>query len=163
MPHWLRLAADYEDTETQLVARVDCLTGNERLCDEFGIAGTPVIAFLDPSEARVYDGPGDYDSLKQFAEDHLTPLCSVTNIDLCDDEQKELIGGFMNMTLDDLNAAKQLEDEKLNEIQTNFTNWLSYFDDVWTNANNVRNWESEDIKSGELKLIKAVMAEKEKI
>ena len=46
-----------------------------------------------------YNGGRSYDDLKAFADENLKPLCSVANIDLCDNDKKAEIKKYQSMRL----------------------------------------------------------------
>merc|ERR1712232_1145818 len=69
------------------VASVDCTAGGKPLCDSNGIQGFPTLKWGDPNALEDYQGGRSLDALKSFATENLKPVCSVSNIDLCDDEK----------------------------------------------------------------------------
>merc|ERR1712072_1677520 len=71
-----------------LVGDVDCTAAGKPLCDSNGVKGFPTIKYGDPSALEDYKGGRDYDALKKFADENLKPMCSPSNLDLCDDEKK---------------------------------------------------------------------------
>merc|ERR1711865_181221 len=56
-----------------------------------GVQGFPTIKWGDPSALEDYKGGRDYEALKKFAKESLKPMCSPSNIDLCDDDMKKKI------------------------------------------------------------------------
>merc|ERR1712226_1170387 len=77
-------------------------------CDANGVRGYPTIKYGDPSNLEDYQGGRDFDALKKFAEENLKPMCSPTNIDLCDDEKKAEIKKFSDMGEEELgNTSKE--------------------------------------------------------
>merc|ERR550525_1938037 len=91
-PDWDKLMKNWnkgERAKTSLIADVDCTAEESKaLCEEHGVRGFPTIKWGDPSALEDYDGGRDYESLKKFAMDKLKPVCSPTNIDLCDEAKK---------------------------------------------------------------------------
>merc|ERR1719274_268206 len=104
-PDWDKLMKQYKDSKTVLIADVDCTTEGKDLCETHGVQGFPTIKYGDPSALEDYEGGRDFDALKKFAEENLKPMCSPSNIDLCDDEKKAEIEKFNEMSDDDLDAA----------------------------------------------------------
>merc|ERR1719453_2190062 len=95
----------FADSKTALVGDVDCTAAGKPLCDSNGVQGFPTIKWGDPSALEDYQGGRDFDSLKKHADEKLKPMCSPTNIDLCDDDKKAEIKKFQDMSADDLDAA----------------------------------------------------------
>jgi len=79
---------EYKDSKTALVADVDCTTGGKALCETHGVRGYPTIKWGDPSALEDYQGGRSLSDLQKFAEENLKPICSPSNLDLCDDEKK---------------------------------------------------------------------------
>merc|ERR1711874_70964 len=96
--------------KTGLIADVDCTADGKPLCEEHGVKGFPTIKWGDPSALEDYDGGRDYDSLKKFAISNLKPVCSPSNIDLCDEGKKGEIAKLQAMSEEDLSA--QIDEKK---------------------------------------------------
>merc|ERR1712014_261476 len=94
-----KLAAEYKDSSTIVIADVDCTAGGKSKCEEVGVRGYPSIKYGDPDDLQDYQGGRDFDSLKKFA-DGLGPLCSPANLDLCDEEKKAKIKEYKKMGAD---------------------------------------------------------------
>merc|ERR1712127_443557 len=114
------LMADFDGSATQLIADVDCTAGGKPLCDENGVKGFPTLKWGDPSDLQDYQGARSYGELKKFAEDNLKPLCSVKNIDLCDDDKKAQIEKYLAMDSAALDAAVAAEEKKVDDAEENF-------------------------------------------
>merc|ERR1711982_134120 len=56
----------------------------------------------DPSNLEDYKVGRTCDDLHKFAEENLKPMCSPTNIDLCDDDKKAEIKKFQDMGSEEL-------------------------------------------------------------
>mmetsp|Transcript_16286 Transcript_16286/g.34472 ORF Transcript_16286/g.34472 Transcript_16286/m.34472 type:complete len:129 (-) Transcript_16286:269-655(-) len=52
-PDWDKLIADFEGSENQLIADIDCTSEGEQLCEEHGIQGFPTLKWGDPSDLQV--------------------------------------------------------------------------------------------------------------
>ena len=90
-PAWDKLMDAFADSKTALVGDVDCTAAGKPLCDSNGVQGFPTIKWGDPSALEDYQGGRDFDGLKKFADENLKPMCSPSNIDLCDDDKKKQI------------------------------------------------------------------------
>ena len=111
-PDWDKLMEEVNDSETQLIADVDCTANGKDLCDANGVRGFPTLKYGDPSSLEDYKGGRDYDSLKKFADEHLKPMCSPTTIDLCDADKKAEIEKYQAMSADDLAKAIQAKEDE---------------------------------------------------
>merc|ERR1719217_1331709 len=96
---------EYKGSATALVADVDCTAEGKSLCEEHGVRGYPTIKHGDPSALEDYQGGRSLKDFQEFAAENLKPVCSPTNIDLCDDEKKAEIKKFQDMSDADLEAA----------------------------------------------------------
>merc|ERR1719446_306207 len=107
-PAWDKLMKKYKGHKTALVGDVDCTSDGKPLCEEHGVQGFPTIKWGDPSALEDYDGGRDFEELETFAKENLKPMCSPSNIDLCDADKKAQIEAFMAMSMEDID--KQIED-----------------------------------------------------
>jgi len=102
-PAWDKLADEYKDSSTSLIADVDCTEGGKDLCEKHGVTGFPTIKYGDPDDLKKYEGGRDYEHLKQFADESLGPQCGPgDNIDLCSDKIKAKIEKYMKMSTAEL-------------------------------------------------------------
>merc|ERR1719396_22629 len=111
---------EYADSKTALVADVDCTAEGKPLCEEHGVQGFPTIKWGDPSALEDYEGGRDYEELETFANENLKPVCSPTNIDLCDADKKKQIEDLVKMSTSDLEAEIEKKDAELKEAETTF-------------------------------------------
>merc|ERR1719274_560513 len=109
-PAWDKLIKKYSGHASALVADVDCTAEGKPLCEEHGVQGFPTIKWGDPSALEDYEGGRDYSDLESFAEENLKPICSPSNIDLCDDDKKKEIADLKALPADEL--EKQIEEKK---------------------------------------------------
>jgi len=119
-PDWDKLMDLYKGHATALVADVDCTADGKDLCGTMGIQGYPTLKYGDPSDLQDYKGGRDFESLKKFAENNLKPMCSPSNIDLCDDAKKAQIEKYQGMDADALGTAIEAEEKKLKDAEDNF-------------------------------------------
>jgi len=113
-PDWDKLMAAFADSETALVADVDCTAEGKDLCTEHGVRGYPTIKWGDPSNLEDYQGSRDFAALEKFAKENLKPMCSPSNIDLCEGDKKAQIEKFLGHAEDELDkmiAEKEKEVE----------------------------------------------------
>jgi thiol-disulfide isomerase/thioredoxin len=122
-PDWEKLMDEFADSETALVADVDCSTaGGKPLCDYYnGVKGYPSLKYGDPSSRlEDYKGERDYNTLKKFFDENLKPMCSPANIALCDDEVRATIEKFQAMTPDELDLLTLASEDAMEEAETQF-------------------------------------------
>lgn len=158
-PDWDKLMEAFTDSPTQLVADVDCTADGKPLCEANGVRGYPTIKYGDPSALEDYKGGRDYDSLKTFAE-NLKPMCSPSNIDLCDDDKKAEINKFMDMSMGDLDAAIEEEEKKLSDAESEFKAEVQKLQEKYQSLSSEKDEKVAAVKAAGLGLMKAVKASK---
>ena len=157
-PDWDKLMDAFAGSATQLVADVDCTAEGKPLCDTAGVRGYPTIKWGDPAALEDYQGGRDYDSLKKFAEENLKPICSPSNIDLCDDDKKAEIKKFQDMGAEELEKLiKEKEDEQA-KVEKDFGELVQGLQKQYQEASAAKDAKLEDIKKSGLGLMKAVKA-----
>merc|ERR1719465_325228 len=119
-PAWDKLMKLYKDSKTALVADVDCTAEGKDLCETHGVEGFPTIKYGDPSDLQDYEGGRDLKDLKKFAKENLNPVCSPTNIDLCDEEKKAKIEELMKMSDADLNTQIEAKEAEVKAAEEKF-------------------------------------------
>merc|ERR1719238_851991 len=112
----------WADSEHGVVADVDCTGAGESLCQTHGVRGYPTIKYGDPADLQDYNGGRSADDLKKFAEENLKPLCSVKNIDLCDEEKKKQLQKYLKMDVDELDEAIQEMEKKITSAESTYEN-----------------------------------------
>lgn len=118
---WEKLAGDWESHEIGLIGEVDCDDqSNDSLCQAAGVQGFPTIKWGEPSELQDYQGGRDYGTLSAFAQENLKPLCSLKNLDLCDDEKKATINELQNKSLEELEEIIDGVESKVQDEEQNF-------------------------------------------
>jgi hypothetical protein len=122
-PDWEQLAEAWDGDKVVLIAEMDCTSDARILCDEHRIRGYPSLKWGDPSHPTQFvDYKNDdqsFDALNRYTRENLKPVCSLNNIDICDDESRRGIEKVMEMTdkeIDELiakeeKAAKDAEKE----------------------------------------------------
>merc|ERR1719379_331931 len=129
-PAWDKLMKNWnkgDRAKTSLVADVDCTAEGKPLCEEHGVKGFPSIKWGDPSRLEDYEGGRDYDALKKFAKENLKPVCSPTNIDLCDADKKKEIADIesnfeaeVKKLQETYGKLQEDKDSKIADIESNF-------------------------------------------
>jgi len=158
-PDWDKLMEAFKGSATQLVADVDCTAAGKPLCDSAGVRGYPTIKYGDPADLQDYQGGRDFDSLNKFAQD-LKPMCSPTNIDLCDDAKKAEITKFQGMPDAELDKLIAAEEVKLEEAESEFKAEVQKLQDRYTALSTEKDEKIAAVKAAGLGLMKAVKATK---
>jgi len=154
--------ADFADSNTALVADVDCTSDGKPLCDANGVQGFPTIKYGDPNALEKYEGGRDYDSLKKFADENLKPLCSPSNMDLCEDDQKEELNKLMEMDMSDLEAAVKEGEDKIENAEKTFKTELQKLQDSYQKLMKDKDDTIASVKGSGLGQMKSVLAHRKK-
>lgn len=89
------------------------------------------------------------------------PLCSVKNIDLCDDEKKAQIEKYQGMSVDDLKAEVEKEEGKIEDAEATFEAEVQKLQEKYEQLSKEREDAVAAVKAGGLGLMKSVMKSKE--
>ena len=173
---WERLAGQWEDSEIGLVAEVDCTDkgdghdddddekgggGGKRLCNHLGIESFPTIKYGDPNDLQDYNGKRSLQEMSEFAEVHLVPICSPTNLKLCDDEALAKMEQYVDLSIDELHQFIAFEEEKLKEAGVNFETTVDRLTKEYEVAVKVKRSMIEEISNGDLNLMNQILLKKE--
>jgi len=158
-PDWDKLMAEYKDNAKILVADVDCTAAGKPLCDSNGVQGFPTIKHGDPSDLEAYEGGRDFTALQKFAG-ALKPVCSVKNLDLCDDEQKAKIEAVQVMSLEELDAFIAAAEKKSADAESTFSSELEKLQATYKKLQEAKETTLAEVKASGLGLHKSVRAAK---
>lgn len=161
-PDWDKLMEEYADSTTQLIADVDCTTEGKAICDNNGVKGFPTLKYGDPSDLQDYQGGRDLDSLRKFIDESLKPVCSPSNLDLCDDEKKAEIEKLQAMPDADLASAITDEEKKLDDAEENFKAEVQKLQETYQKLQEDKDKLVAEVKAAGLGLMKSVQAAKAK-
>jgi len=159
-PAWDKLMAEYDGHASAGVFDVDCTGTGKPLCDSNGVRGFPTIKHGDPSALEDYQGGRDFDSLQKFASENLKPACSPANIDLCDEEKKTEIEGFLAMSEADLEASIAEKDALISDAEAHFKTEVEKLQSTYENLSSTKDETIESVKASGLGLMKACKAHK---
>jgi len=158
-PAWDQLIEAYKGKETALVADVDCTAeGSKDLCEEIGVRGYPTIKYGDPNNLEDYKGGRDFETLKAFADANLGPKCGPSHLELCDEEKKAEVTKMMSMSLEDLEAAVEKKNGQMEKVEADFKELLEGLQKQYSEANEKKNKDVEDVKNSGLGMMKSVLA-----
>jgi len=162
-PAWDKLAAAFDGHKTALIGDVDCTAGDgKELCSTHGVEGFPTIKYGDPSGLENYEGGRDFDSLEKFAQENLKPMCSPTNIDLCDAEKKAEIEKFMALDDAALDALIEGKDKESADAEKEFEEAVKKLQETYEGLEKTKTKALQDVKDSGLGLMKAVKASLQK-
>lgn len=161
-PAWEQLANDWAGHDVGLVAEVDC-TAAAGLCQDFEVQGYPTLFYGDPAAPEVYDGGRDYDSLVEFAKEHIgRALCSVYKTDACTDEQKLAIADFERRSLSDLSASLEEIENAAEAEEKAFDELVEKMQEEYERVVAAYNEKVDEIRSkSNYHLLRAVVSKKE--
>jgi len=127
-PAWDQLGDAFAGSKDVIIVDVDCTEDkNKDLCGKYGVRGYPTVKYFSGSTGPTgddYQGGRDFDALKAFADENLGPSCSNDNIDLCNDEQKEMLAKANAMSADELAAAIKEKEDASAAAEQNFKDEL---------------------------------------
>jgi len=164
-PAWDKLMKNWNKEpriKTSLIADVDCTAEGKPLCESAGVQGFPTIKWGDAGNLEKYEGGRDYDALKKWAKENLKPICSPSNIDLCDDAKKQEIGEFQKMSAEDLAAKIEEGKAKIKAAEDTFTEEVKKLQDRHGQMTKDKDAEVATIKSSGLGIMQAVEAHAKK-
>mmetsp|Transcript_7849 Transcript_7849/g.12282 ORF Transcript_7849/g.12282 Transcript_7849/m.12282 type:complete len:223 (+) Transcript_7849:82-750(+) len=160
-PDWDKLMEEFASSATQLIADVDCtVPENDELCTANGVQGFPTLKWGDPSDLQEYQGSRSLDALKEFATANLKPMCSIKNIDLCDEEKKTLIETYQGMSVEDLENAVEEKMVLIDEAEQNFENEVEKLQDKYESLEKEKSEAVAAVKASGLGLMNSVLKTK---
>jgi hypothetical protein len=160
-PAWDKLMKNWnkgDRVKTSLIADVDCTAEGKPLCEQVGVEGFPTIKWGDIGNLENYEGGRDYDALKKFAKDNLKPLCSPTNIDLCDDEKKKAIAEFQALSEEELSSKIEEKKKEMTEATEHFDAEVKKLQETYQNLETEKKDKIAAVKASGLGLMQAVQA-----
>merc|ERR1712032_1445909 len=125
------------------------------LCETVGVRGYPTIKHGDPSSLEDYKGGRDFDALKKFT-DGLKPLCSPSNLDLCDATQAAEIKKLMALPVADLEAQIKEKDAAIADLEKSFEKEVEDLQSQYQEYTKEKEDGITAIKDSGLSLMKAV-------
>merc|ERR1719263_2555955 len=88
------------------------------------------------------------------------PLCSPSNLDLCDEDKKKQINELMALDVKDLDAKIENGEKELKEAEETFDSEVQKLQDTYEKLEKEKKEKQDAIKASGLGLMKAVMASK---
>jgi len=149
---------EFENSETSLVADVDCTAAGEELCTKNGIEGFPTLKYGDPFNLQDYDGGREYEDLLTFAEENLGPVCGAANLHLCDAEQKAKIAALIASGIEKLEAKVNEINEGIAAEEEKFEKELQKLNDRYEKLVEDKSEAINGLKGEDFGLISSVLA-----
>lgn len=156
------MAEEWDGDKIGLVAEVDCTGDAKPLCDAKGVYQFPTIKDGDPASLEVYDGARTYGDLLSFSKANLTPLCTPSNMEVCDDERKKLIEEYQHLTWGEIQTRIKEEQTQLQNINKKFDDAVQKLQDDYQARLDAKEQKIADIRSSDLKLLQSIKLAKEK-
>merc|ERR1719440_2230496 len=153
---------EYEGSASALVADVDCTAGGKDLCEVHGVQGFPTIKYGDPSDLQAYEGGRDFSALQKFAKENLKPMCSPSNVDLCDADKKKEIETLQALSGADLDKKIEEGDQKIKDAEETFESEVKKLQETYEQLQKDKGEAQKSVKESGLGLAKAVRAAKKK-
>jgi len=147
---------EFDESETALVADVDCTTEGKELCTKEGVKGFPTLKYGDPNNLEDYKGGREYDDLLTFAKENLGPTCGPENMDLCDADQKAKIEALQAKGLDTLEAEIKELDDSIKNAEEHFETELKKLQATYEQLQKDKDAAVEAAKGKDLGLMKTV-------
>ena len=90
------------------------------MCKFHDIESFPTIKYGNPYDLEEYNGGRSYEDLSTFAKENLKPICSPSNVELCDEESKTTIETYLAMPPTKLAELLKAEEQKLTDAETKY-------------------------------------------
>jgi len=164
-PDWDKLMKNWnkgDRLKTSLIADVDCTETGKPLCEKVGVRGFPTIKWGDADNLETYDGDRQYDGLKKFAKENLKPVCSPSNIDLCDEKKKAEIAAFQALPAEELKAKIEEKKAAIKAAEDTFSEEGKKLKETYAQMEKDKVGTVEEIKKSGLGLMQAVEAHAKK-
>jgi hypothetical protein len=162
LPAGEKLAADWEGHNIGLVGEVDCTSKwGKATCEMQEIFSFPTLMYGDPRNMEEYEGGKSYAELSAFAKENLVvPVCSVENVDPCNDESKTKIQQYEHMSFEELESLIDAEEAKVIAAKEEFENELERLQEMHDQAAMAKYEALAAVRRGGMPLMKAVLKAK---
>jgi hypothetical protein len=160
-PAWDKLMKNWnkgDRLKTSLVADVDCTAEGKPLCEQVGVSGYPTIKWGDVNNLENYEGGRDYDALKKFVKENLKPMCSPSNIDLCDAEKKEEIAKLQAIPAEELSTKIEEKKKEITEATEYYDAEVKKLQETYQKLETEKKDKIAAVKASGLGLMQAVQA-----
>ena len=152
----------FEGHKTALIGDCDCTGDCKPNCEANGVQGFPTLKWGSADALESYEGERTYAALKKFADENLKPVCSPSNIDLCDADKKAEIAKFSAMSDADLEKLIEEGEAKIAEAESTFKEGVKGLQAQYEGMKAAQDEAQAAVKAGGLGLAKAVKSHKAK-
>jgi len=161
-PAWDKLMKHFKGNEHGLVADVDCTAAGKSLCSRVGVRGYPTIKWGDPNALEDYQGGRDFNALKKFAEENLKPICSIANMELCSEDDKQKLEDLMKMPIEELKKQIEGKEQEIKDAEKYFEDETQKLQDAFSQLKQNKEDTIQEVKNSGLGKVKSVFAWKMK-
>jgi len=161
-PDWDKLMAEYKDSQTVLIADVDCTAGGKAKCEEVGVRGYPTIKYGDPDDLQDYKGGRSFADLKKFTEG-LGPQCGPSNLDLCDEAKKKQVVDFKALEPSEREALIKEKEDSIAKLESDFKAFVEGLNKQYQEETEKKDQAIEAVKTSGLGLLKSVHSYEKKL
>jgi len=112
-----KLVEQYENTKTLFVHLQHCGLFGKKLCEDLDVMDNPEIKYGHPDDMQQYTGSLKFADIKKFVVETYGPPCGVDSLDLCDDDQKQIIEAYKDMSTKDLQKEIREKEKKIQKIE----------------------------------------------
>jgi hypothetical protein len=156
-PDWDSLMEEYASSNTVVIGDVDCTAEGKALCDANGVKGYPTIKHGDPAALEDYEGGRSLSDLQKFAS-NLKPVCSPSNMDLCDAESKAALEKVLAMSDADIDVQIAEGDASIAAAESTFSTELEKLQASYQQLMKTRDETVAAVKASGLAQLKSVRA-----
>ena len=157
-PDWDKLMDEFKDSNSQLVAEVDCTSdGGKPLCEANNVRGYPTLKWGDPASLEDYSGQRDMKNLKKFAEENLKPICSPTHLELCEPEEQKSIQAYLDLGMEELTKQIDAKKAELDQAESDFKTFVEDLQQKYKDAMDAKEEKVAAIKASGLSLMQKCM------
>jgi len=157
-PDWDRLMEEFKDSETALIADVDCTAEGEQLCKMAGVEGYPTLKYGNPDDLQDYEGGREYDDLFKFAKENLGPVCGISAIENCTEDQKAKLDDFLAQGLEKLEERMTKFNDGVNALEENFDKELEKLQNRYEKLEEEKSNNISELKGKDFGLLNSVLA-----
>lgn len=156
-PDWDALMEEYSGSKSVVIGDVDCTAGGKALCDANGVKGYPTIKYGDPAALEDYEGGRSLSDLQKFAS-NLKPVCSPSNMELCDKESKAALQKVLAMSDADIDAQITEGEATIAAAESHFSTELEKLQASYQQLMKTRDETVAAVKASGLGQLKSVRA-----
>eukprot|EP00588_Corethron_pennatum_P009393 CAMPEP_0194278714 /NCGR_PEP_ID=MMETSP0169-20130528/11909_1 /TAXON_ID=218684 /ORGANISM="Corethron pennatum, Strain L29A3" /LENGTH=153 /DNA_ID=CAMNT_0039022971 /DNA_START=220 /DNA_END=681 /DNA_ORIENTATION=+ len=153
------MASELVGNPTVLVGEIDCDDEND-LCEDHDIEGFPTIKWGSPDALNDYNLDMETDDMVKFVK-NMKPQCSISNIDLCDDEKKAFIESMSALSFEEINEKVTDIEKQIKGMEDDFELGLEGIENDYEQLDKEHQKTLKSIKdAGNVALAKSVLGTK---